>query len=34
VELTFERARMTLHSGAGRPESGVQVQRLEVVPKS
>ena len=34
VELTFEQARMTLRSGAGRPESGVQVQRLEVVPKS
>lgn len=32
IELHFERARMTLRSGRGRPESGVQVHRLEVQP--
>ena len=32
MELRFERARMTLRSGRGRPDAGVQVHRLDVQP--
>ncbi len=32
MELRFARARMTLRSGRGRPEAGVQVHRLVVRP--
>ena len=34
LELRFERARMSLRSGAGRPAPGVQMRRLEVEPRS